>query len=108
MANQSNTASKVPVILSWVSLGLSLVLLAIPYLFTSNSDWVTPLIGWILTPVVTFGCFGWDFYSQNRSDLGPNFRARDDYGKILAIISYISVVVAIFHIMRFAFIWSLV
>ena len=50
MASEPKTASKLPVIMGWVALGISLVLLAIPYLFTSNSDWVTPLVGWFLTP----------------------------------------------------------
>jgi len=52
--------------------------------------------------------FGLDFFFQTKGLSQSNFVSMESYGKILRIVAYLSILVAMFHIWRIALIWSLV
>jgi hypothetical protein len=91
------------------SISLSAILAVLPYLkLVSNSDGTTSLVGWLLTPVVTFTLFGLNFFLETKGMSRSNFISMESYGTILRIVAYLSIPVALFHIWRIATIWSLV
>ena len=109
MGNSKTRANKFPLVVGLVSISLSIALAVLPYLkLVSNSDLTSSLIGWALTPVLTFIMFGLDFFFQTKGLSQSNFVSMESYGKILRIVAYLSILVAMFHIWRIALIWSLV
>jgi F0F1-type ATP synthase assembly protein I len=109
MGNSNTKPTKFPLIVGLVSISLSIVLAALPYLkVVSNSNLTSSLIGWALTPVLTFTMFGLDFFFQTKGLSQSNFVSIEIYGKILKLVAYLSILVAMFHIWRIALIWSLV
>jgi hypothetical protein len=109
MPDSYSRATKFPLIVGLISIFLSILLAVLPYLkLVSNSDLTSSLIGWLLTPVLTFTMFGLDFFFQTKGLSQSNFVSMESYGKILRIVAYLSIVVAMFHIWRIALIWSLV
>ena len=106
MSAKSQGASKMPLVVGVASLVLSLVLMYVSYSVVEHNNWWPALLGWLLTPVLTFTMIGIDFYLQNRSDLPVTFESRAIYSKILRILGYVSVICALGHIVRIAQIWS--
>lgn len=109
MAKNSTTASGAPFLISLLALLSSLALVALPiFKLVSNTDSIPSLVGWFLTPVVTFTMYGLDFFLQSQGGASSNFIFRPGFTKALKAIAYISLVVGIFHIWRIATLWSVV
>jgi hypothetical protein len=107
--SSNDTASKAPLIIGLVAFGVSPILISLPALkLVSNTDWSSSFIGWLLTPVIVFVMYGYNFYLQNRASTNPNFISRSSYGTTLKYLAYFSIVLALFHIVRLATIWSVV
>jgi hypothetical protein len=106
MASSSQKASRLPLVIGISSIVLSLVLMYVSFQLTEHNNWLPSLLGWLLTPVLTFTMVGIDFYLQNRADLPVTFESRSIYSKILRLNAYASVLFALGHIIRLAQIWS--
>ena len=102
-------ASPLPLILSSVALVASAVLAALPALrLISNTNPVTSIIGWLLTPVATFVLYGLDFRFQNAPQNSRNFVMRPGFTRTLQILAIASLLLLFPHILRLAQIWSVV
>ena len=110
MPKNNNKEKKYPLAIGVVALGVSPLLLLLPmFKLVSNSDPLISIIGWFLTPVVTFTAYGFSVYLKNKELANRNFeRSRVNYELLLRICAYISLVIAILHIWRLASIWSVV
>lgn len=109
MSNSRERASSAPLYASLMAAVGSVILLALPSLrLVSNSDASTSILGWVLTPVLTFTLYGVDFYLQNRTSNSSNFIYRPGIGKALKILGYGSIVLCLFHIWRLASLMSVV
>jgi purine-cytosine permease-like protein len=109
MSDKNNKAKAWPL---WASIAVtvfSVVLALLPILkLVTNTAWFTSVIGWALTPVLTFILFGYDYYLQNKATNSVNFRRRPEFGKALMVLAYISIAICIVHVWRFASILSVV
>ena len=106
---QAQKASSIPLWSSLVSFFLSLGLAALPFFkLVTNSEALTSLIGWALTPVATFTLYGLDFYLQHRPSNASRFSFRPDFSRILLIIAYASLGLCVAHVWRLAELWSVV
>jgi hypothetical protein len=109
MTDKNNKAKVWPLWASIAGTVFSVVLALLPILkIVSNSAPLTSVVGWFLTPVVTFTLFGCDYYLQNKSTNSVNFRRRPEFGKALMVLAYISIAICIVHVWRFASILSVV
>jgi hypothetical protein len=110
VAKNKNKEKKYPLVIGVVALAVSPLLLLLPmFKLVSNSDPLISIIGWFLTPVVTFTAYGFSVYLKNKELANRNFeRSRVNYELLLRIFAYISLVIAILHIWRLASIWSVV
>jgi len=108
MALRKDEASRLPMILGFVSLSLSPMILAYSLFFASNTDVWPSILGWLLTPVLNFTLYGVDFYLQHKASNGVNYGLHSSYTRILKYCAYGSLVFAIAHIVRIAWVWSVI
>jgi hypothetical protein len=102
-------ASPLPLILSIVALLASAVLAALPALrLISNTNPLTSIIGWLLTPVATFVLYGLDFRFQTSPFNHRNFVMKPIFTFVLRIVAFASLLLLFPHILRLAQIWSVV
>jgi purine-cytosine permease-like protein len=109
MPDKNNKAKAWPLWVSIAATVFSVVLALLPILkLVTNTAWFTSVIGWALTPVLTFILFGYDYYLQNKATNSVNFVRRPDYGRALMIVAYLSIAICVVHVWRFASILSVV
>ncbi len=108
MAKTKEEASIFPLVVSLVSTLTSTVFLWFSYFMSENGNWLISFVGWVLTPVLTFSMLGVDFYLQNKPNLPITFESKPKFAKWLKIIAYLSIVLALLHIYRFAQVWSVI
>ncbi len=108
MSNRRNEASKLPLIFGLTSLILSPLILAYSLIFAENTNAWPSLLGWLLTPVLNFTLYGLDFYFQHKATNNVDYAPHSNYTRILKVCAYISLPFAIAHIVRFAWVWSVI
>jgi hypothetical protein len=108
MAKVREEASKMPLIASVLGLLLSTVLVWLSYFMSEHSNWQLSFTGWLITPVLTFSMLGVDFYLQNKPNLPITYESKPQFTRWLKVFAYLSVVLALIHIYRFALVWSVI
>jgi hypothetical protein len=109
MSDKNNKAKAWPLWASIAATVLSIALALLPILkIVTNTAWYTSVAGWLLTPVVAFTLYGYDYHLQNKATNSVNFRRRPEFGKALMVLAYISIAICILHVSRVASILSVV
>ncbi|MFT4229597.1 MAG: hypothetical protein QM602_04835, partial [Microbacterium sp.] len=112
----ARAASPLPLLVAGGALGVSVVLallvaltpasvpiafLGVPLPLVTAGWWWVSLLGYLLTPVVVLGCYGWDAVGQrNGLRADRNFVLRPSWSRALQWLTGISIAVGAWHVLN--------